>query len=72
MILRGRNALLLSVLDGDPAPDGADVSARRRVTDHLDQWPAVSLVALALITMLGAKYYAGVKLGPQGMEVQDG
>lgn len=42
-----------------------------RVTDTLDQWPAVSLVGLALVTLLGAEYFRGVKVGPTGIGVDD-
>ena len=40
-----------------------------RYTDKVDQWPAVSLVGLALVTMLGASYFRGVKVGPTGFRV---
>jgi hypothetical protein len=39
--------------------------------DRLDQWPAVSLVGLSLVTMLGAQYFRGVKVGPTGIGVDD-
>ena len=41
-----------------------------RSTEHLDQWPTVALVCTSLITMLGASYYAGVKVSKDGIEVK--
>lgn len=35
----------------------------------LDQWPFVALVGLGLVTLLGSKYFAGVRVGPGGVEV---
>lgn len=40
------------------------------VTGRLDQWPFVALVATSLVTLLGSKYFGGVKVGPSGIEVQ--
>lgn len=37
--------------------------------ERLEQWPAVALVVVALITLLGAQHYAGVRVSPQGIEV---
>ena len=42
-----------------------------RYLDKIDQWPTVALIALALVTMLGAQYFRGVKVGPSGFEVVD-
>ena len=33
-------------------------------TKHLDQWATVALIGLALITLLGASHFRGVKVGP--------
>lgn len=41
-----------------------------RVGDYLDQWPTVTLVATSLVTMLGSKYYAGVKISKDGVEIE--
>lgn len=38
-------------------------------TGTLESWPGVGLAGLSLITMLGAAYYKGVKLGPGGLDV---
>lgn len=36
----------------------------------LEQWPFVALVGLGLVTLLGSKYFAGVRVGPSGVEVE--
>ena len=43
-----------------------------RASELLDQWPAVSLCMTSLVTMLGSAYYSGIKVGPQGVEVNRG
>lgn len=40
-----------------------------RVADRLDQWPFVAMVCAGLVTLLGSAYFAGVKVGPSGIEV---
>ena len=42
-----------------------------RYFDKLEQWPTVSLVALAVVTLLGAQYFRGVEVGPGGFKVSD-
>jgi hypothetical protein len=39
-------------------------------TNRLEDWPGVALAGFALITMLGAGYYKGVKIGPGGLDVE--
>lgn len=41
-----------------------------RSTGHLDQWPTVAMVCTSLVTMLGANYYSGLKVGKDGVEVK--
>jgi predicted histidine transporter YuiF (NhaC family) len=43
-----------------------------RWTEMLDQWPTVAMCCTSLVTMLGSKYYAGLKVSPQGIEVDRG
>lgn len=39
------------------------------VTERLDQWPFVALIATSLVTLLGSQYFRGVRVGPSGIEV---
>jgi len=41
-------------------------------TGRLGDWPAVALVCVSLITLLGSARYAGISIGPNGVDVDDG
>lgn len=41
-----------------------------RWADKLGDWPFVALMGVALVTLLGASYFAGLKAGPGGIEVR--
>ena len=47
------------------------LAAGGRAFDRLGDWPAVALVALGLLTLLGSAYYRGVRIGPSGFSVGD-
>jgi len=38
-------------------------------TGRLGDWPAVALVCVSLVTLLGSARYAGVSVGPDGVKV---
>ena len=38
-------------------------------TGRLGDWPAVALVCVSLITLLGSARYAGISVGPDGVDV---
>lgn len=48
------------------------MAALGRGFDKLSDWPTVAMVALALLTLLGSGRFAGVKVGPGGVEVDHG
>jgi len=46
------------------------ISTVMRWADKLGDWPWVVTMCLALVTLLGAQTYAGIKAGPEGFEVK--
>ena len=40
-------------------------------TGAVSEWPSVVLIAIGLFTLLGKQVFGGVKIGPQGLEVDD-
>lgn len=41
------------------------------LTEKLDQWPFVVGVGLSLVTLLGSKYFSGIKVSAEGLEISD-
>lgn len=39
-------------------------------TNSIEDWPGVTLIGVALLTMLGSSYYKGVSIGPGGVDVE--
>lgn len=46
------------------------VATALRVMDKLGDWPYVALMGVALVTLLGTAYFAGLKVGRDGFEVK--
>ena len=39
------------------------------LSGKLDQWPFITGVGLSLVTLLGSKYFGGIKVSTDGIEV---
>jgi hypothetical protein len=48
------------------------IAAGGSATGRLGDWPAVALVCVSLVTLLGSARYAGVSVGPDGVQVDGG
>jgi hypothetical protein len=41
------------------------------LSGKIDQWPFLVGIGIGLVTLLGARYFAGIKISKEGLEVKD-